>query len=434
MNEEEYRQMIKRCLRCSICKWIPQLQIKSQKYATICPSIDMFNFHAYSGGGRIIIALALEMGRLKPSQELIDIIYKCTECGGCAISCKFLNTLEPLEIIVKLREKLVSLGYGPMPKQQQYIESIKNYNNPYNEPHEKRLEWLPNDIKIDPNAKVLYFVGCTSSYRRREIAIATARIMNAANYPFRILSENEYCCGSPILRTGDKNSFINQLNKNIDIIEKEGIETVVFSCAGCYDTFKVDYPLERDCNFKIFHTTELFSELLDIEQLNLTKEIPLTVTYHDPCHLGRNSEPYEEWDGDALQMMPLVSLNMPEKPKRCGKYGIYDSPRDLLNKIPGLNFIEMERIKEYSYCCGAGGGVKSAFPEFALETAKNRIEEAEDTGAEIITSACPFCSTNLKDGITEKGSNLKVYDISEILLMAITSPPKTVRESSREVT
>jgi len=434
LNEEEYRQMIKRCLRCSICKWIPQLQIKSQKYATICPSIDMFNFHAYSGGGRIIIALALEMGRLKPSQELIDIIYKCTECGGCAISCKFLNTLEPLEIIVKLREKLVSLGYGPMPKQQQYIESIKNYNNPYNEPHEKRLEWLPNDIKIDPNAKVLYFVGCTSSYRRREIAIATARIMNAANYPFRILSENEYCCGSPILRTGDKNSFINQLNKNIDIIEKEGIETVVFSCAGCYDTFKVDYPLERDCNFKIFHTTELFSELLDIEQLNLTKEIPLTVTYHDPCHLGRNSEPYEEWDGDALQMMPLVSLNMPEKPKRCGKYGIYDSPRDLLNKIPGLNFIEMERIKEYSYCCGAGGGVKSAFPEFALETAKNRIEEAEDTGAEIITSACPFCSTNLKDGITEKGSNLKVYDISEILLMAITSPPKTVRESSREVT
>jgi len=434
LNEEEYRQMIKRCLRCSICKWIPQLQIKSQKYATICPSIDMFNFHAYSGGGRIIIALALEMGRLKPSQELIDIIYKCTECGGCAISCKFLNTLEPLEIIVKLREKLVSLGYGPMPKQQQYIESIKNYNNPYNEPHEKRLEWLPNDIKIDPNAKVLYFVGCTSSYRRREIAIATARIMNAANYPFRILSENEYCCGSPILRTGDKNSFINQLNKNLDIIEEEGIETIIFSCAGCYDTFKVDYPLERDYNFKILHTTELFNELLDTEQLNLTNEVPLTVTYHDPCHLGRNSEPYEEWDGDALQMMPLVSINMPEKSKRCGKYGIYDSPRQLLNKIPGLNFIEMERIKEYSYCCGAGGGVKSAFPEFALKTAKTRIEEAEDTGAEIITSACPFCSINLNDGIIEKGSNLKFYDISEILLMAITSINKTIKESSMEVT
>ncbi|MFX1566781.1 MAG: (Fe-S)-binding protein [Promethearchaeota archaeon] len=432
MNESEYNQMIKRCLRCSICKWIPQLQIKSQKYATICPSIDMYNYHAYSGGGRIIIALALEMGRLEPSKELIEIVYKCTECGGCAISCKFLNTLEPLEIITKLREKLVSSGYGPMPKQQQYIGSIKNKNNPYNEPHEKRVEWLPTDIKIDPKAKTLYFVGCTSSYRRKEIAIATARVLNAANYPFKILSKNEFCCGSPILRTGDKNSFIDQLNKNIEIIEKEKIETVVFSCAGCYDTFKVDYPLERNYDFKVLHTSELFNELLDNEQLKLTKEIPFKVTYHDPCHLGRNCEPYEEWDGDSLQMMPLVSINMPEKPKRCGKYGIYDSPRDLLNKIPGLNFVEMERIKEYSYCCGAGGGVKSAFPEFAINTAKKRIEEAEDTGAEALISACPFCSTNLKDGITEKGSNLKFYDISELLLMAIRSQKKSIKESVGE--
>ena len=424
--------MIKRCLRCSICKWIPQLQIKSQKFATICPSIDMFNFHAYSAGGRIIIALALEMGRLEPSQELMEIVYKCTECGGCAISCKFLNTLEPLEIIVKLREKLVSLGYGPMPKQQQYIESINKQNNPYNEPHEKRLEWLPNDINIDQNAKTLYFVGCTSSYRRKEIAIATARVLNAANYPFKIL-ENEYCCGSPILRTGDKTSFMNQLNKNIDIIENEGIENVIFSCAGCYDTFKVDYPLERDYNFKVLHTTEIFNELIENSKLKMDNQVPHSVTYHDPCHLGRNSEPYEKWDGDVLQLMPLVSINMPEKPKRCGKYGIYDSPRHLLNKIPGLNLVEMERIREYSYCCGAGGGVKSAFPDFALKTAITRIEEAEATGAEIISSACPFCSTNLKDGIVEKGSNLKFYDISEILLMAITSKYKNTKESSKEV-
>ncbi|MFX0022970.1 MAG: (Fe-S)-binding protein [Candidatus Hermodarchaeota archaeon] len=434
MNEQDYKQMIQRCLRCSICKWIPQLQIKSQKFSTICPSIDMFNFHAYSGGGRIVIALVLEMGRLNPSQELMEIVYKCTECGGCAIACKFLNTLEPLEIIVKLREKLVSLGYGPMPKQQQYIESIRNNNNPYNEPHEKRLNWLPNDIKIDPNAKTIYFVGCTSSYRRKEIATATARVMNAANYPFKILSDNEYCCGSPILRTGDKKSFITQLNKNLDTIEKEGIETVVFSCAGCYDTFKVDYTLERDYKFKILHTAELFNELIDNGKLNLEKEVPFTATYHDPCHLGRNSEPYEEWDGDALQMMPLVSINMPEKPKRCGRYGIYDSPRNLLNKIPGLNFVEMERIKEYSYCCGAGGGVKSAFPEFALRTAETRIEEAEHTGAEIIISACPFCSTNLNDGIIEKGSNLKFYDISELLLLTLPSKLKPTKESSTGVT
>ncbi len=394
----------------------------------------MFNFHAYSGGGRIIIALALEMGRIEPSQELINIVYKCTVCGGCAVACKFLNTLEPLEIIVRLREKLVSLGYGPMPKQQQYIESIRTNNNPYNEAHEKRFNWLPQDIKIDPDAKVLYFVGCTSSYRRKEIAIATARIMNAANYPFKILNENEFCCGSPILRTGDKKSFIDQVNKNINIIENEGIETIVFSCAGCYNTFKVEYPLEKECNFKVIHTTELFNELIETSKLELNNEVPYKVTYHDPCHLGRNSEAYEKWDGDELQMMPLVSINIPEKNKRCGTYGIYDAPRKLLEKIPGLNFTEMERIKEYSYCCGAGGGVKSAFPEFALNTAKTRIEEAEDTGAEIIASACPFCSTNLKDGIDAKGSNLRFLDISELVLMAIGSPSKSSKESSVEVT
>ena len=130
--------------------------------------------------------------------------------------------------------------------------------------------------------------------------------------------------------------------------------------------------------------------------------------------------------------MPLISINMPEKPKRCGANGIYDSPRNLLNKIIGIKFIEMERIKEYSYCCGAGGGVKSAFPEFALETAKTRIEEAEDTGAEILVSACPFCSTNLKDGIKEKGSNLRFYDISELLLMAIKQPDNYVNKSTTE--
>jgi Fe-S oxidoreductase len=432
LNEQEYNQMIQRCLRCSICKWIPQLQIKSQKYASICPSIDMYNFHAYSAGGRIVIALALEMGRLKPSKELLDIVYKCTECGGCDVSCKFLNTLEPLDIIVKLREKLVSLGYGPLPKQRQYIESIKKNNNPYNEVHEKRMDWLPNDIEIDPDAKTLYFVGCTSSYRRKEIAIATCRLMNAAKYPFKILMEKEYCCGSPVLRTGDKKSFIDQVNKNIDVIEKEGIETVVFSCAGCYDTFKVDYPLEREYNFKVLHTTELFDELIKNSKLKLKNQVSHIVTYHDPCHLGRNSERYEKWDGEELELMPLISINIPEKPKRCGANGIYDSPRNLLNKILGIKFIEMERIKEYSYCCGAGGGVKSAFPEFALETAKNRIEEAEDTGAEILVSACPFCSTNLKDGIREKGSNLRFYDISELLLMATKQPGNSVNKSTTE--
>jgi len=433
MEEEEYLEMIKKCLRCSICKWIPQLQIKSQKYATACPAIDMYNFHTYSGGGKIILALALEMGRIKPSEELRDIVYKCTECGSCAVSCKFLSTIEPLEIIMKLREKLVNAGYGPMPKQQQYIESVKKINNPYNEPHEKRMAWLPDDIELDPNAKVIYFVGCTSSYRRIEMAIAAARIMNTAGIPFNILQDDEFCCGSPILRTGDTKTFEVFLNKNINALESKGVETVVFSCAGCYDTFKVDYPLYRKYNFRVLHTVEFFDELLETGQLKLTNKVPLTVTYHDPCHLGRNAERYEEWDGKVVSVMPLISINVPPKPKRTGSKGIYDAPRNILNKIPGLKFVEMERIREYSYCCGAGAGVKSAFPDFALNTAKSRIQEAEDTGADTLTTACPFCSTNLQDGIIESGSELKFFDISELLLMALGLEIKKSKKSVAEV-
>ena len=175
------------------------------------------------------------------------------------------------------------------------------------------------------------------------------------------------------------------------------------------------------------------TKFIKTSKLTLKNQVPYKVTYHDPCHLGRNSEPYEEWDGDVVQMMPLISINLPEKPKRRGTHGIYESPRNLLKKIPGMTFVEMERNREYAYCCGAGGGVKSAFPEFALKTAKTRIEEAEDTKADIISSACPFCKTNLVDGINESNSGLKFYDISELILKALGSPDNFFKDSSVEV-
>ena len=373
------------------------------------------------------------MGRIKPSEDLRDIVYKCTECGNCAIACKFLGNLEPLEIIMRLREKLVKVGCGPMPKQKEYIQSVKQFNNPYKEPHINRADWLPEDIRIDKNAKVLYYIGCTSSYRKKEMAIAAARILNKAGIPFNILQDEEYCCGSPVLRTGELDTFKQLLNRNLDVIESKGIETIVFSCAGCYDTFKVDYPLYRNYNFEVLHTVEFFDKLLEDGKLRLTEKIPIKVTYHDPCHLGRNAERYEEWEGDEVQILPLISMDIPPKPKRTGKRGVYDSPRNILKKIPGLKLVEMERIREYAYCCGAGGGVKSAFPEMALNTAKIRIEEAEDTGAEVIVSACPFCSTNLQDGINSRGSNLKYYDISELLLMAMGLEPEKLEQILSEV-
>ncbi|MGV9172597.1 MAG: (Fe-S)-binding protein [Promethearchaeia archaeon] len=418
MEPEKYDKMIKQCIRCSICKWIPQVQIKSRQFATICPAIDMYNFHPYSGGGKIILALALELNKIEPSADLLDIVYKCTGCGGCAISCKYLNDLEPLEIISTLREKLVRSNKGPMQEQGKYIRSVREVNNPYGEPVNERLLWKSQDIEIDTDAKILYFVGCTSSYRTKKIAQATAKILNFADVDFQIINE-EICCGSPLLRVGEKEAFLECLDQNLNKIEEMGIDTVIFSCAGCYDTFKVDYYRERKYDFQVVHSVTFFNQLIEEGKLNLKNKIPLKTTYHDPCHLGRNAERYKEWKGEIVDIMPLVSIESPKKPKRVGQNGIYDAPRKILEAIPELDLVEMERIREYAYCCGAGGGVKAAFPEFAVNTAQTRIEEAESTSADILVSACPFCTRNLKDGISESQSNLQFFDISELLLMAI---------------
>jgi Fe-S oxidoreductase len=418
MPLEDYEDTIKKCLRCSICKWIPQIQIKSQKYASICPAVDRYNYHTYSGGGRIVLALSLYLNRMEPTEELADIVYKCSGCGACAVACKYLNRLEPLEVIWELRELLVEKGVGPMPKQKLYAEATMEKHNPYNEPADERISWA-EDIEVSEDAKIAYFVGCTSSYRRTEIAKATAKLLNKAGVEFQLLGSDEWCCGSPLLRTGMKKEAMELMNHNIKTMEDRGIEEVVFSCAGCYSTFKAHYTRYTKYNFKVTHTSELFGKLIDEGKLKPNKEIKMLATYHDPCHLGRDSEPYPEWNGKMVQVMPVVKIAVPPKPLRRGANGVYEPPRNVIKKIPGVELKEMERIREYSYCCGAGGGVKAQYPEFAMFAAKERIDEAESTGADVLLSACPFCSTNLKDAIEDSGSKLKFYDISELLLKSI---------------
>ncbi|MFX1475321.1 MAG: 4Fe-4S dicluster domain-containing protein, partial [Promethearchaeota archaeon] len=184
MTLGEYASNMSQCIRCSNCKFIPALQIKSQQFSQICPSIDRFNFHAYSGGGRIIIANALHQGRLEVTEELRDIVYKCTMCGGCDISCKFFFGLEPLEILEELRAHCVESGVGPMPQHKQFMQSVTTHNNPYGEPHEQRFAWKPRKIKVKPSSDTAYFAGCTASYRRQEIAKATVKILDKIDYNF----------------------------------------------------------------------------------------------------------------------------------------------------------------------------------------------------------------------------------------------------------
>ncbi|HEY96745.1 MAG TPA: (Fe-S)-binding protein, partial [Dehalococcoidia bacterium] len=143
----------------------------------------------------------------------------------------------------------------------------------------------------------------------------------------------------------------------------------------------------------------------------------MTVTYHDPCYLGRLGEPWIHWKGKEVP--GHIRIFEPYKEFRRGTYGVYEPPRDVLRSIPGMKLVEMVRIKEYAWCCGAGGGVNESNPGFSLWTAEERINEAEATGAGAIVSACPWCEQNFIKAIQETGSKLRVYDVVELVEKAL---------------
>lgn len=413
---EDYIYDIEMCVRCSLCKWVNPWDVKSARFAKICPSNAKFLWDAYLAQGRMDISKGLlKKGTRKilyESPKLAEIVFACMLCGGCDINCKRNRDLEILEVLKELRFRLVEDGIGPMPKHLAFGESVEKNHNPYNEPHQQRLDWLPRGSHVPDKAEIIYFVGCTSSYRELEIARATFNILKAAKVDFGIMHPNEWCCGSPLMRTGQKSLALQLIEHNVESIENTGAKKVLTSCAGCYSMLKTEYPKYADINFEIIHSIELVKELLDQGKLDLVpKKAPVKVTYHDPCHLGRLSEPYIPWEGKRIEYGELV----PPKDFRRGTHGVYEPPRTVINKIPSLELVEMERIKEYAWCCGAGGGVRSAFQDFSLWVSSERIEEAMQTDAELLLTCCPFCKRNLKDAASNMQGKLEVLDIVEII-------------------
>ncbi|WP_405303812.1 (Fe-S)-binding protein [Methanobrevibacter sp.] len=214
---------------------------------------------------------------------------------------------------------------------------------------------------------MLYFRGCTAREKQTGIQDATEKLLKLARVDYHIL-DDEMCCGSVLLRTGFEDEAREQINKNTEILKGEKILT---SCAGCFKTLKEDYE-----GLDVIHISQLLDNLIKEGRLNFTKK-DLNVTYHDSCHLGRH-------------------LN------------VFDEPRDVIKTA--ANLVEMENIREDSLCCGAGGGVKSAYPEIADEMAKIRIGQAMGTGCEILVTPCPFCKLNLEN------DDMEVLDLTEFLV------------------
>ncbi len=343
------------CTMCGFCK-------------SVCPTFEGIGKDTGVARGRMILSYGLLMKDLPADDSVVEALYQCTTCKDCERRCP--SKIKVVDVVERARKDLVDAGYM-LPRHRKVVESVQKYGNPYGETRS-----VPEALGEAPRrARVGYFAGCTSAYRNPKIAQATLSILKKLGEDYTVL--NETCCGSVLGRIGKEEDVIKQMRRNIDAIAEQGVEEVVFSCAGCYRMFKEEYPRHVEVPFKVKHISEYLADK-DLDLGKLEKKL----TYHDPCHLGRHS-------------------------------GVYQAPRDVLSRVPGAEFQEMPKTSAEARCCGGGGGVRSAFPELSEKIAGRRVDQA--AFADVLVTCCPFCVTNLRSGGDKNGSKVEICDLVELV-------------------
>ncbi len=422
----DYKRDIELCNRCSICKFIPLEKVKGYQHVNVCPSITRYNFHTYSGGGRLQIAQAVLEKKLGQQPgldaELLGVVYNCQMCGACDVSCKYSMDMEVLEPLSELRFHLVENGHT-LPALDRVMQGLRKQSTLVPGARAERGKWaegLKTKDAAQEKVKALYHAGCRISYDSKmwNTARSTVLLLQKAGIDVGIAGIDEPCCGGRTYHMGYKEDFLRQAQQYQNLLERSGAEVLVTGCADCYETFKVLYDrFGFQGKVEVLHTSQYFDRLIQAGRLKPSKKLTANITYHDPCHLGRLGEPYIHWQGKEVP--GHIRIFDPPREFRRGTYGVYGPPRNVLNSIPGLKLYEMDRTREYAWCCGAGGGVGETNPEFASWTARERIAEAESTGTEAIVTACPGCEKSFNQAIKESGSRLRVYDIADLLYEAI---------------
>ncbi|OGO32736.1 MAG: hypothetical protein A2Z29_07970 [Chloroflexi bacterium RBG_16_56_11] len=422
MALEDLRNEMETCRRCSACKFMPFEKVSGYQPVNVCPSISRYNFHTYSGGGRMVNGVALLEDRIGFSEKFIEVMYNCQVCGACDVSCKYAMDMEVIEPIYETRIKAVKEGHTS-PDLDKVVNSLRKQGTMVPGARIKRGDWAAGLGLKDCTAEkvdVIYHAGCLTSFNKDmwKQAKSIVKLLQKADVDFGIAGEKETCCGGRAYQMGYQEDFLNQARKNMAMITKSGAKTLVTGCADGYHAFKVLYDkFDLKGDLEVLHVTEYLDNLIKAGKLTPKKRLDITVTYHDPCHLGRLGEPFIHWQG--REVPGHIRIFEPRKEFRRGTYGVYEPPRAVLKSIPGLKLVEMGRIKEYAWCCGAGGGVSESNPDFSMWTALERVAEAEATEAQAITTACPWCVKNFNGAIKERGSNLKVFDVVELLARAV---------------
>lgn len=368
-----------------------------------CPTFYTRKAESYFAGGRLRVLRSYIEQEYPVDDAFVEAMYYCTTCKQCEDRCPV--PVKYVDIIEALRSMLVKHHVGPFGKQLSLARNTADNKNPYGEKAESREDWrlepdIASEIKVVEHGPIGYFVGCTASFRTQTAAQSTARILSKF-YPEGIvlLGNGEYCCGSPLIRTGLEDFDLDMLDgrtirfrvkdlitHNVEELIARDVKEVIFSCSGCYKTAMESWPkyYGKELPFTRTHITQFLARKID-EGTVTFKPLYKKVTFHDPCHLGRHR-------------------------------GEYEAPRKILASIPNIEFVEMQFNKNRSRCCGAGAGVKSGYPKDSLEMAKIRVQEAIDTGADILLTSCVFCKYNFLDAVEDMGASIEVLNTEDLVV------------------
>ena len=334
---------------------------------------------------RRIIYEALMGERFNPVER--TEIWECTTCATCAERCP--KKVKPYEVVLALRSDVVESG-RVKPAVRDALESTFMHGNPWGRGREKRTEWI-GDLKVPilkegEKTDLLYFVCCTTAYdpRVQELGRSMVTLLQNAGVDFAIFGNAENCCANEMNEIGEKGLFEMSQENNMELFAKYKFSCMMTTSPHCFHAFKNEYP-EKD--FELLHYTQFFSRYIDEGKIEFKSELPKKITYHDPCFLGKQNK-------------------------------IFDEPRNIIQSIPGVEYLEMDRSRERSLCCEGGGGrmwMESESTEERL--AEVRVKDAVAMGAEILATACPFCLLTLEDAVKTTGNEgkIEVRDIVELL-------------------
>ena len=377
---QTYAKQIHRCFRCGYCKF------PSDFTDFNCPSYSRFRLETYSTGGRLWLIWAWLKKEIEWSEHFAEIVFSCATCRNCVEQCPMGFSDDIVDWIVSARSDMIEKGLA-LPHIRDFLNNLSKHGNPWGTARSKRDSWAEGIRRYKPGDEYFFYVGCVGSYEERGQRMARnfAELLDKAEVSFGILGAEEDCDGNEAYMLGEMGLFQELAKKNVQKFKELEVKKVVTLSPHAYNSMKNKYP--RFGDFQVFHYTQLLSEMIQQEKIE-PSELKAKVTYHDPCFLGRHN-------------------------------GVYDTPREILKSISGIELTEMERTRENSFCCGGGSGnfVTDLLGRSEESPSRIRVREAHGAGAEILVVACPSCMMMLDDAVKDEGleDELTVKDIAELV-------------------